>query len=132
MIGIFAINSKSKFRTLAITSDANVAFYHSMKRPDGVVGKLYVDDDQIYHHVFEQYQTKVEELELPIYNQILEQEIIELYELRKLIEKKGGTVLDYNTDCIVFEAKEFPFKMSDDRNVIGYYYDSEKKFQNIS
>ena len=127
MIGIFAINNKDKYRTLAITSDRNVAFHHSLRRKSGMVEKLDIESDETYYHVFEQYQTQVEELELPIYNQVLEQEIINLYELAKLIESKNGSILDLNTDAVVFEASEFPFKVNDDNNISGYYFDAERK-----
>ena len=60
------------------------------------------------------HQTKAEETETPIYNMILELEIINLYELVKEIKANGGTVLDVNTDCCacVFPDDKFPFVLN--------------------
>ena len=66
------------------------------------------------------------ESQSPIYNQILELENINLYELTLEVKKKGGTVLDLNTDCVVCEFAKFPFKLDDMNNMIGYYHDQEQ------
>jgi len=68
---------------------------------------------------------KTEESETPIYNMVLELGNINLYELSLEIEKKGGVVLDLNTDCIVCEFEKFPFKLDEYNNIIGYYHDKE-------
>ena len=40
------------------------------------------------------------ENEIPIYNQILQQEQIELHKLMKIVKNNKGTVLDVNTDAV--------------------------------
>jgi hypothetical protein len=67
--------------------------------------------------------TESDETEAPINNQVLEMEAIELHKLAKLVESKGGSVLDLNTDCIgcVFPKDEFPFEMDDTRINIKDY-----------
>ncbi len=56
------------------------------------------------------------ETESPIYNQILQEEAIEIHKLIKLVESHDGTVLDVNTDAIncVFKNNNFPFKLVDE------------------
>ena len=78
------------------------------------------------------YYSNIEETEAPIYNQILEQEAIEVHKLMTLIESKGGVVLDLSTDCVscVFKTNESPFntiKIGDNNYIAGYYDDIENK-----
>ena len=69
---------------------------------------------------------KPEESETPIYNMVLELENIHLSEITLKIKKKGGTVLDLKTDCIVCEFDKFPVKLDDNNNIDGYYHDELK------
>ena len=68
---------------------------------------------------------KPDESETPVYNMVLELENINLYELTLEIKRKGGTVLDLNTDCVVCEFEKFPRKLDDENNIRGYYHDQE-------
>ena len=68
---------------------------------------------------------KSEESETPVYNMVLELEDIYLYELTLEIKRKGGTVLDLSTDCVLCEFAKFPFAMDDNNNILGYYHDQE-------
>jgi hypothetical protein len=68
--------------------------------------------------------------ERPLYDQIVQQEIIELHKLQTLIESKGGKVTDLNTDAITctFEDNKLPFELSDGKNIDGYYWDDKKLY----
>jgi Cdc6-like AAA superfamily ATPase len=63
---------------------------------------------------------------------IVDLEAIEMYKNFLIIEKKGGIVLEYRTDCIRYCINEFPFKMVDKSplsgnfNIKGYYWDEAK------
>ena len=48
-----------------------------------------------------------------------------MYELMLHVKKKGGNLVDPNTDCFVCELDKFPFKLDDSNNIIGYYHDQE-------
>ena len=52
---------------------------------------------------------------------------MELHILITLVESKGGTVTDLNTDDITctFEEDIFPFELIDDKN-LNYYWDDNK------
>jgi len=81
-----------------------------------------------YFHVYKEIQRTNMETEKPIYDQILDLEAIALHKLAKLIQSKGGQVLDLNTDCVScsFNNDVFPFEL-DNNNIKGYYYDKENK-----
>jgi len=53
---------------------------------------------------------------------------MELHMLKQLVESKGGTVTDLNTDAITctFEDDTFPFELIDDKNLAEYYWDDNK------
>ena len=67
--------------------------------------------------------------ESPIYNQILQQEQIELHKLGQLIKAHSGVILDYNTDAIncTFPNNKFPFKLVEDIQLNGHYWDRSNK-----
>jgi hypothetical protein len=79
--------------------------------------------------VFDRFFSNREETEAPIYNQILEQEAIEVHKLIKLIESKGGVALDVSTDCVscVFNTNELPFEIESGKYIQGYYDDEKNK-----
>jgi len=91
--------------------------------------------DEYYQQVYEEYITSKEETEAPIYNMILDMEAIELHRLAKLIEGKGGLVLDASTDEItcMFPKDVIPFQLEENPdkpekpNLKGFYYDAAKK-----
>ena len=68
------------------------------------------------------------ENEIPIYNQILQQEQIELHKLMMIVENKNGTVLDVNTHS-VFGIIPFKLEGLILRDIIGIM---TSKFQNIN
>ena len=69
------------------------------------------------------------ETEQPIYNQILQQEQIELHKLKVIVEAHEGIVLDLNTDAVncVFPDNVLSFKLVKDIQVDGYFWDNDNK-----
>ncbi len=67
-----------------------------------------VDDKKYFHALKQGYKTNLE-TEAPVYNQILQQEQIELHKLMMLVQANNGTVLDVNTDAVscIFEGDKF-------------------------
>ena len=65
--------------------------------------------------------------ERPLYDQKVQQEIIELHKLKMLVESKGEKITDLNTDAITytFPDDKCPFDLTDDKNINGYYWDDE-------
>ena len=72
---------------------------------------------------------KPDESETPVYNMVLELGNVNLYELTFEIKRKGGIVLDLNTDSAVCEFEKCPFQLDDKNNIVGYYHDQEHVFQ---
>ena len=79
--------------------------------------------------MYDRYYSNREESEAPIYNQILEQEAIEVHKLKVILESNGGVVLDVNTDCLscAFPTNDSPFKLVNDTYIVGYFDDDQKK-----
>ena len=65
MIGIFKINTKEKYRTLAISEDKNVTFYHCLEKKSAIAQPLRCEDKK-FVHVVEKYLMKPEESETPV------------------------------------------------------------------
>jgi hypothetical protein len=87
-----------------------------------------IDDKRYYHALKQGYETNLEN-ESPIYNQIFQQEQIELHMM--IVKNNNGTVLDVNMDAVscIFENDKLPFKLPfklDGINIKGFYYDTEK------
>jgi hypothetical protein len=55
-------------------------------------------DEKKYYHVFKNFNSVKLESKSNIYNQILQQENIELHKMAQIIDSKGGRVLDLITD----------------------------------
>jgi hypothetical protein len=86
-------------------------------------------DDKLYFHTFNKIHKTVMETEQPIYNQILQQEQIELHKLKNIVESHGGIVLDVNTDAVncIFPDNVFPFKLVQDIQLDNHYWDNDNK-----
>ena len=128
MIGLFKPSKTTHYRTIAISTDPNVIYYHYLSSKASFIDTLDVGG-RIYYHLLETYDTKTEESETPIYNMTLELENINLYEMCEEIQRLGGTVLDVNTDgaVCVFPKDKVPFKVTRDNIIKGYYYDKEQQ-----
>ena len=133
MIGCFKPKVRENWRSLLITSNPSTAYGHFLDKNGCFIDTRYIgDENKIYYQVYDRYYSNREETEAPIYNQILEQEAIEVHKLMTLIESKGGVVLDLSTDCVscVFKTNESPFnvvRVGDNEYIGGYYDDKEQK-----
>jgi hypothetical protein len=85
-------------------------------------------DKKYYHKFKKSYSTNLE-AESPLYNQILQQEPIELLKFGQLIKAHPGVLLDYSTDAIncVFEGNIFPFELVEDIQLNGHYWDKSNE-----
>ena len=101
MIGNFNINKKKHetWKSISFTSNSCDAFNSYIKYNGSFIEVKYIENTKYYHTFEKIYETDLE-TESPIYNQIINQEQIELHKLSKLVESHGGIVLDYNTDAI--------------------------------
>jgi 5-methylcytosine-specific restriction enzyme A len=129
MIGGFKpnLNKRANWSSLCITNNSSEAFTNYVKNDGAFIHAFNVDDKKYFHALKQGYKTNLE-TEAPVYNQILQQEQIELHKLMMLVQANNGTVLDVNTDAVscIFEGDKLPFQMLDDINIKGYYYDDKK------
>ena len=127
MIGGFKpnLNKRANWSSLCITNNSAEAFTNYVKHDGAFIQAFNVNNKKYFHALKQGYKTNLE-TESPIYNQILQQEHIELHKLMMIVEANNGTVLDVNTDAVscIFEGDKLPFQL-DGINIKGYYYDDQ-------
>ena len=93
MIGCFEPKVRENWRSLQITTNPNIAFTHFLDKNDCFIDTRKIGYNTFYQ-VYNRFFSNREETEAPIYNQILEQEAIEVHKLKRVLENKGGVILD--------------------------------------
>jgi energy-coupling factor transporter ATP-binding protein EcfA2 len=129
MIGGFKPNNikKPNWYSIIITQSYKEALLNCAKHDESFIYTFSNTSNALFFHVLAPHKTTNIETERPIYDQIVQQEAMELHILKTLVESKGGTVTDLNTDAITctFEDDIFPFELIDDKN-LNYYWDDNK------
>jgi 5-methylcytosine-specific restriction enzyme A len=129
MIGGFKPNTQKKvnWRSVHVTESKIEALQYSLQY-EGSFMSSFVSNNKLFFHVFAPSKTTNIETERPLYDQIVQQEAMELHRLKTLVESKGGVVTDINTDAITctFPNDKFPFDLIDAKNINGYYWDELK------
>jgi len=128
MIGGFKPNTQKKvnWHSVHVTQSKIEALQYSLQY-EGSFMNSFVSNNKLFFHVFAPSKTTNIETERPLYDQIVQQEAMELHRLQTLVESKGGVVTDINTDAITcyFPDDKFPFDLIDEKN-LDYYWDNEK------
>ena len=128
MVGEFKpnLNKRANWKSLCITNNSSEAFTNYINHDGAFMHSFKIKDKKYYHTYKQGYKTNLEN-EVPIYNQILQQEQIELHKLMIIVKNNNGPVLDVNTDAIscIFPDDKLPFKL-DGINLKKYYWDNEK------
>ena len=128
MIGGFKPNTQKKvnWRSVHVTESKIEALQFSIQY-EGSYVDTFVSNNKLFFHVFAPSKTTNIETERPLYDQIVQQEAMELHRLKTLVESKGGIVTDINTDAITctFPDDKFPFDLIDEKN-LDYYWDKLK------
>jgi 5-methylcytosine-specific restriction enzyme A len=128
MIGGFKPNTQKKvnWRSVHVTESKIEALQFSIQY-EGSYIDTFVSNNKLFFHVFAPSKTTNIETERPLYDQIVQQEAMELHRLKTLVESKGGVVTDINTDAITctFPNDKFPFDLIDEKN-LDYYWDELK------
>jgi DNA replication protein DnaC len=130
MIGGFNYNHSKheNWSSLCITNSSPDAMEKFIEHNAHFINVMTIDKQE-YFHVYKRHNSVKLESKSNIYNQIVQQENIELHKMAQLIESKGGLVLDLMTDAITctFPDNTFPFDlMEDGKNIIGYNYSDGK------
>jgi 5-methylcytosine-specific restriction enzyme A len=128
MIGGFKPNTQKKvnWRSVHVTESKIEALQYSLQY-EGSFMSSFVSNNKLFFHVFAPSKTTNIETKRPLYDQIVQQEAMELHRLKTLVESKGGIVTDINTDAITctFPDDKFPFDLIDEKN-LDYYWDDLK------
>jgi DNA replication protein DnaC len=134
MIGSFNYNADKheNWSSMLITQSSTDAMQKFIEHNGHFIDVMTIDDKN-YFHVFKKYDSHNLESKANIYHQIVQQENIELHKLSKIIEAKGGRVLDLMTDAITctFPNNELPFDIEDDGiSITGHKYkDGKSKYK---
>ena len=134
MIGSFNYNAEKheNWKSMLITETSTEAMQQYIENDAHFIDVLTIDKKD-YYHVFKKYDTHNLESKANIYHQIVQQENIELHKLSKIIEAKGGRVLDLMTDAITctFPNNELPFDIEEDGiSITGHKYkDGKSKYK---
>ncbi len=94
------LNKRERWNSKTFTSNSCDAFNTYLKHKCCFIDVKTINNTK-YFHTFEKVFNTNLETESSIYNQILQQEHIELHKLGELIKAHSGTILDYNTDAII-------------------------------
>ena len=134
MIGNFKpnLNKRERWISKIFSSNSCDAFNTYLKYKGCFIDVKTINNTK-YYHTFEKVFNTNLETESPIYNQILQQEQIELHKLGQLIQAHSGVILDYNTDAVncTFEGNKFPFELVEDIQLNGHYWDKLNTVHNI-
>ncbi|MEI7669711.1 MAG: HNH endonuclease signature motif containing protein, partial [Pseudomonadota bacterium] len=136
MIGCFKMKAREQWKSQQITDHLGEAKFVQISTSANEALKKFIDlqgsvittrciNNKKYYQVYNKYLSERDETEAIIYQQIVEVEAIELHKLTKIIEARGGQVLDLNTDCVscCFKNNVFPFKMIDgSANIEGFFW----------
>ena len=85
-----------------------------------------IDEDITLYSIIDKLIIKKDDMFLPLYNQIVAMEAIELHRLESTIVRNGGIPLERNTDAILYRGNHFnisSYFWDDDNSVNKYRYD---------
>lgn len=86
---------------------------------DGVfVSSRNLNESTTLYSIVEKKTVNKDDMTLPIYNQIIAMEAMELYKLEKIIKFFGGKPMERNTDAILYTGPHI--------NIDGYFWDDEQ------
>jgi hypothetical protein len=133
MVGLFNKTGTTK-TSLTMTSSYKQAIAHFYDCPDNFV--VYDNDIDIYS-IFENKNIEFDETRSPLYKYVVEQEAIEMDLLKTRIQRCGGIVTRYNTDCIsayfqddrkIKEVVENTY-WDDNKTVLKYKFENKEEDQ---
>ena len=116
---------KSTFESINMTLDKYEASRELIRDGVQVIGdkiSFYNDDKNLenitIYSIIDRLEVNKDDMYLPIYNQIVAMEGMELYELEQMIIRNGGIPLERNTDAILYAGEKI--------DIDSYFWDIEK------
>ena len=111
-----------KKRKLQLTTSMNEASYHYFTTPSE--SNIFVHDKDGYYEIDTRSEKLIDDSHVPIFNQILDQEAIELHKITKILESLGGEMVYLNTDNAI---AQFKIDAVIDEDLINKYFWSNSK-----
>ena len=120
LIGTFGITSRTSARTKFSLDHYEASTWWGEKetKSDVFIKNIQLDNGEILYEGTFTEPVEMEATKYPLYKQILEMEAVELHKLETLIIKKGGVVLDRNTDAIRYSSEK--------EIIINQFWDDKK------
>lgn len=116
LVGCWGIQ-QTEFETIRMTLDKYEAS-RELLRENVYVSSDKIDDNNTLYSIIERKQIDKDDMYLPLYNQILAMEAIELYKLEQFIILQGGKPLERNTDGILYSGSKI--------NIDSFFWDTDK------
>jgi hypothetical protein len=108
---------RSEMETIHLTLDKYEASRELIRDGVQVMAEKLNEETTIYS-IIDRLKINKDDMYLPIYNQIVAMEGMELYELEQMIIRNGGKPLERNTDAILYSGKKIKVKR--------FFWDAEK------
>lgn len=116
MVGCWGIQ-RSEYESIEMTLDK----YHASREliRDGVfVQSNQLNNETTLYSIIERMVINKDDMYLPLYNQIIAMEAMELWKLENMIVAKGGVPMERNTDAVLYAGPVI--------DISGVFWDEEK------
>ena len=100
-------------------------------RPDLKQKNVFVTPTKDFYEVMTKSDVALDDSCVPIFNQILDIEAIELHKLTKILEKNNGKKVYLNTDCGIGEFNNLKDIKNVQKDMKAHFWDEEKRYRNI-
>jgi hypothetical protein len=120
MVGLFGRTKQTASHTKfsLCPYEASTWWGDKLSKSDVFIRTYDLEDQKLYQGIFSE-NIQIESTKYPLYKQTLEMEAIELHRLETIIKRKGGKIMDRNTDAIRYTRDtEIGFNL--------YYWDDAK------
>jgi hypothetical protein len=115
LVGCWGIQ-RSNYESMEMTLDKYQASRELIREGVFVNSKKLNNDVTIYS-IMESMVINKDDMYLPLYNQIIAMEAMNLYDLEQIIIGQGGVPVERNTDAILYSGSKI--------NIDNYYWDAE-------
>ena len=133
LVGCWGIQS-AEFESIRMSLDKYEASRQLIR--DGVfVSSRNLNEETTLYSIVEKLNINKEDMTLPIYNQIIAMEAMELYKMEKMIVFLGGKPMERNTDAVLYSGKQLDISKhfwDDEQTVPKYRYDEINLLQKES
>ncbi len=121
-------------RKVIFCKDINEASYHYFNNPEKVIVKSHDMEfkEGGFHEIVHKREKYIDSSYVPIFNQVLDLEAIELYKIQKLLKSHGGKPVYLNTDQVVAQFEHDKQINNVKVSIENHYWDAKKEIPKYS